>query len=109
MKTPPYMTFLFGIMVFLSGFMKLGAEGFFFPYFLEILMGGVLFFMAILMMKGRLYSFWIAGGVSCICFLYYGIFFYKTNEFLTGILAGVSLFVIILQIVQIGKNYGLKK
>lgn len=105
MKTTAYISLVYGLIVILSGVMAFRFENNIISLFIEVLAGIIITGNVFFMMREKKASFYVLVILSFLLAIFYGYNFSKTNQFFHGILAAISFFVFIFELLKIFKVF----
>jgi uncharacterized membrane protein (UPF0136 family) len=103
MKPTAYSTFLYGLIVVLSGVMAYSHNGKIIYLTLEALLGTLILISSLFMIQNKKWSYIFALVLVCILTSFYGYFFAKENYFFPGLLSAVSVLLIAALLIKIFK------
>ena len=101
MKATSYLTLLYGIAVLLVSIMGFKHTGNRFFIIEEICLGILLIFSAIYMIKEKKFSYFLSLFICLILFISYSYLFATTTNFFPGLMAAITVFIGILQVIKI--------
>ena len=90
-----------GLLVFVSGIMGYQHTHNFINFLLETFSGLVLFIFSFVMMKNKLYAYYIGSLIALILVIFYGYSFANTTQFFPGLLSALSVYILAIQIIKI--------
>ncbi|MBN2479011.1 MAG: TMEM14 family protein [Parachlamydiales bacterium] len=100
MKTTSYVSFLYGIIVLIGGIMSFTYANSILSLFVEVFAGVIILSNIYFMMKEKKFSYYTVLVISFLLTIFYGYFVYQTNEFFHVIMAGISFFIFIIELLK---------
>jgi len=108
MKTTPFLTLIYSLIVILSGFMDYQNTDRYLAIFFEAPIGVIIFLSAIVMIKDKTYTYYISAIFSFFLIIYYGYYFASTTNFFPGLMTAISAYIFVMQFIKIFKNMGME-
>ncbi len=101
MKTYAFSTFVFGLIILLSGILGIQYTTNDMSYVPEIIAGVLIFSSSLFMLKNKMWPHYFVLVLSIGLFILFGFKFYKTTSFSTGVLAALSAFSFFVHFIKI--------
>lgn len=101
MKISPFVSFIYGLIVILSGIMSFRFENKLIALLIEIPLGAIIIGNAFFMMLEKKLSYYVLLILSFLLAIYYGYNFSQTTHFFPALLTGISFFVFVHELLKI--------
>ncbi|NGX34045.1 MAG: hypothetical protein K1060chlam1_00392 [Candidatus Anoxychlamydiales bacterium] len=106
MKTTSFISLIYGLIIILSGIMAFRFTNQLTSLVVEVGLGIVILANVFFMMMEKKPSFYILLVLSFLLAIFYGYNFSQTHQFFQGVLAALSFFVFIYELLKILKIFG---
>ncbi len=106
MKTTAYLSLIYGLIIILSGIMSFRFMGRLIPFIIEVGLGSIILANVIFMILEKKLSFYVLLILSLLLAIFYGYNFSHSNHFFQGVLASISFFIFIYELLKILKIFG---
>jgi len=101
MKTTAYLSLIYGLIIILSGIMAYRFTNLFSHLIIEVGLGIIIVGNVMFMLMEKKISFYVLMILSFLLAIFYGYNFSQTTQFFQGVLAAISFFVFILELLKI--------
>jgi uncharacterized membrane protein (UPF0136 family) len=98
MKIHTYLSFIYSIIVFLSGVLAYRWADRAISLYIEVLLSILLFILTIFMIKEKTYIYLSAFLISCLLIVFYGYNFFISHAFFQMVLVMISFFMAVLYV-----------
>jgi len=106
MKTTSYISFIYGLIVILSGLMAFRYTNSFASLIVEVFLGIIILANVFFMMMEKKPSFYVLLVLSFLLAIFYGYNFSQTHHFFQGLLTGISFFIFMYELIKLFKIFG---
>jgi len=106
MKTTSFISLIYGLIIILSGIMAYRFTNQLTSLIVEVGLGIIIAANIFFMMMEKKISFYLLLALSFILTIFYGYNFSQTTQFFQGVLAAISFFVFIYELLKIFKVFG---